>query len=48
MISVSYDDGDPTEDYHQALNITRTKSQNQDVFHLVLKLSLLNPLKAGV
>ena len=34
--------------YHQTANIRCTKSQNLNVSHLVLQLSLPNPLKAGV
>ena len=35
-------------EYHQTSNISHTKSQNLNVSHLVLKLSLPNPLKPGV
>ena len=34
--------------YHQFSNIRRTQSQNINVCHLVLLLSLPNPLKPGV
>ena len=34
--------------YRQSSNITHTKSQNLNVSHLVLQLSLPNPLKSGV
>ena len=34
--------------YRKISNIRRTKSQNLNDFHLVLHLSLLNPLKPGV
>ena len=35
-------------EYHQVSNISHTKSQNLNDSHLVLKLSLPNPLKPGV
>ena len=44
-ISVTYDDGNPINDYRQAFGMSRTKSQNLNVSRLVLKLSLPNPLK---
>ena len=38
----------PTASYIVKSNISRTKCQNWDVFHLVLQLSLPNPLKPAV
>ena len=34
--------------YRKTSSISRTKSQNLNVFNLVLQLSLFNPLKPGV
>ena len=34
--------------YHQISNISRTQSQNVNVFRLILQLPLPNPLKPGV
>ena len=48
MISVTYDDGDPVDDYRQAFDIMRTKSQSLNVSRLALKLSLPNPSKPDV
>ena len=38
----------PWRSYRQISNITRSTSQNLNVFRLVLQLSLCNPLKQGV
>ena len=38
----------PKLDCHQTSNISCTQSQNLNLPHLVLQLSLLNPLKPGV
>ena len=34
--------------YPQASNVRHTKSQNSNVSHLILQLSMPNPLKPGV
>ena len=42
------DDNDMKYEYHKISNIRGTKSQILNVSHLVLQLSLPNPLKSGV
>ena len=44
--TILYEFGNCT--HHQVSNISRTKTQNLNDSHLVLQLSLPNPLKLGV